>query len=424
MIIPRAKILCVDDESDILNINVNILRSAGYEVLEAATGNECIETTRKEHPDLILLDVVLPDIYGFDVCKQIKSDKELFGTHIILISGKEISSEIQAKGLEAGADGYIVRPVSGRELLARVQAILRLRDSEEALKEALKKAEELRILAEAANKTKSDFLANMSHELITPLNSIIGFSQILQDGLYGELNEKQKEYVSDVLKSGISLIGLLNDIFDIAKLDAGVEKLKKTKFFLKDLLASMVMLFKEKSVEKNIRLNLDIAREAEIEIEADSGVMKQIMFNLMDNALKYTQEGGSVHVAARRVTMHDTGYTIQEGQNPPVPPLLKGGEGGLSDFIEISVADTGIGIKPEDMDKLFKEFTQIESPYTKKYAGTGIGLALTKKLVELHGGRIWVESEYGKGSKFSFVISIKTTDQRPKTTDNGLKTKK
>src|SRR4030042_6210464 len=151
MITSKAKILCVDDDPDLLYINASILRSAGFEVLEATTGNECLNIAREKRPDLILLDVMLPDINGVDVCRQIKSDPTLSVTYIILISGKEISSETQAKGLEAGADGYIVRPVSGRELMARIQTILRLRDSEAALKEALKKAEGLRFLAETSN---------------------------------------------------------------------------------------------------------------------------------------------------------------------------------------------------------------------------------------------------------------------------------
>jgi PAS domain S-box-containing protein len=132
MITSNAKILCVDDDPALLNINASILRSAGYEVLEAKTGNECLDTARKEHPDLILLDVVLPDIDGFEVCKQIKSDRELFGIYVILISGKEIYSETQAKGLEAGADGYIVGTVSGSELMARIQAMIRLKQAETA----------------------------------------------------------------------------------------------------------------------------------------------------------------------------------------------------------------------------------------------------------------------------------------------------
>jgi CheY-like chemotaxis protein len=158
---------------------------------------------------------------------------------------------------------------------------------------------------------------------------------------------------------------------------------------LRDLLNSSLMMFKERAMKKNLSLSLDISAAADIEIEADLRRMKQIMFNLLSNAVKFTPEGGSIAVKARRV------HSPQPLEAEP------------TDSIEISVADTGIGIRPEDMPKLFKEFTQIESPYTKNYEGTGLGLALTKRLVGLHGGRIWAESEYGRGSRFIFTVPVR-----------------
>ncbi|MBI5142474.1 MAG: GAF domain-containing protein [Nitrospirae bacterium] len=233
------------------------------------------------------------------------------------------------------------------------------------------------IQAEEANRAKSDFLANMSHELRTPLNSIIGFSELLQDRLFGELNERQAEYLKDIYDSGKHLLSLINDILDLSKVESGKMELEPGMLPLEDVLHAALTMLKEKAIRHRIGLTLEIAPETGGIIEADERKLKQILFNLLSNAVKFTPDGGSVAVRARTVA---------------------------GDFIEIAVTDTGIGIKREDMGRLFKEFSQLESAYTRRYEGTGLGLALTKKLVELHGGRIWVESEFGKGSRFAFTI--------------------
>ncbi|GAB4413567.1 MAG: hypothetical protein OHK0032_09680 [Thermodesulfovibrionales bacterium] len=251
----------------------------------------------------------------------------------------------------------------------------------EELEVQQKELSDLNMRLQEVSEAKSDFLANMSHELRTPLNSIIGFSEVLQDGLYGELTEKQAEYVRDINTSGRHLLDLINDILDLSKVESGKVELELSRFSLRELLNSSITIFRERAMKQNLSLSLGIEPGADVEIEADLRRMKQIMFNLLSNAVKFTPDGGTVSVKARKV----------QGE----------------DFIEITVADTGIGIKPEDMPKLFKEFTQLESPYTKNYEGTGLGLALTKRLVELHSGRIWAESEYGRGSRFTFTIPIR-----------------
>ncbi len=260
-------------------------------------------------------------------------------------------------------------------------------------------AEYAKLQAFAANRAKSDFLANMSHELRTPLNSILGFSELLQDELFGKLNEKQKEYISDLYNSGKHLMSLINDILDLSKVESGKMELELSRFILKDVLNASISMIKEKATKHGIRLSLEIEKDADIEIEADERKIKQIMCNLLGNAVKFTPDGGSVRVAARRVVRDwGLGIALTPNNQSPTPDR---------DFVEISVTDTGIGIKEEDIPKLFKEFTQIESAYCKNYEGTGLGLVLTKKLVELHGGKVWVESEFGNGSRFSFVISVR-----------------
>ncbi|MFA4990193.1 MAG: ATP-binding protein [Candidatus Omnitrophota bacterium] len=256
--------------------------------------------------------------------------------------------------------------------------------------EQKRELEKAKLQADSANRAKSDFLANMSHELRTPLNAIIGFAEVLQDQFFGPLNEKQKKYVDNINTSGRHLLSLINDILDLSKVEAGKMELEPENLFLKkDVLEPALTLLQEKALKHSISLSLDVEPQADINILADAKKLKQIMFNLLTNAVKFTPDGGSVEIGAKR------------------SPGAQAGGPEAGDFIEISVKDSGIGIKPEDLAKLFQTFSQIESTYSKTVEGTGLGLALTKKLVELHGGEIRVESEFGKGSKFIFRIPVK-----------------
>ncbi|MBI4844634.1 MAG: PAS domain S-box protein [Nitrospirae bacterium] len=257
------------------------------------------------------------------------------------------------------------------------------------------------IKAEAGNRAKSEFLANMSHELTTPLNSVIGFSQVLKDGLYGELNQHQQEYVDNILQGGIRLLSLINDMLNLVRAESGSDELRINRVLLRDALKASAAIFNEKAIMHNLKLTLQIEPEADTEIETDSGKLTQILFHLIDNAVKFTPEGGSVSVQARKLKSSE----VRKDDASETSALSRFSTNG--DFIEISITDTGIGIRLEDIEKLFQPFSQMESPYTKRYGGAGIGLSLTKKLVEQLGGRIWAESEYGKGSKFTFVIPVR-----------------
>ena len=268
-----------------------------------------------------------------------------------------------------------------------------------------REAEELRFQAEVANRAKTDFLANMSHELRTPLNSILGFSEILIDELYGKLNKEQREYINDIYTSGRHLLGLINDILDLSKVEAGKTELELSRFLLQDALHASMTMLKEKAMKHNINMMLDIEPDANIEIEADERRIKQIMFNLLSNAVRYSPEGGIVRVSARKVRSSELGVGSLERERIYSELRTKYSELD-ADFIEISVADTGIGISKEDQQKLFQPFQQVGSYLTKKEEGTGLGLSLCKRFVELHSGRIWVESDTGKGARFSFTIPV------------------
>lgn len=277
-----------------------------------------------------------------------------------------------------------------------------------------REAEDARCQADNANRTKSEFLANMSHELRTPLNSVIGFAEVLQDQLCGALNEKQSEYAGNIAVSGRHLLALINDILDLSKVESGNMQLEPELCSLRDLLDLSLTMLKERAFKNGVSLSLDIDPAADVKIIADQRKLKQIMFNLMSNAVKFTPDGGRVKVTARRVGnvgakqephLLRPSYDQDENRakhNETVLSLLESD----SDFIEITVTDTGIGIKPEDFSKLFKSFTQLESGYAREFEGTGLGLVLTKKLVELHGGTIRVESRYGEGSSFIFTMPL------------------
>ena len=255
-------------------------------------------------------------------------------------------------------------------------------------------------IAESANKAKSDFLANMSHELRTPLNHIIGFTELVLDKNFGDLNATQSEYLGDALQSSKHLLSLINDILDLSKVEAGKQELQPTQVHLKELLERSLIMFKEKAMKHGQHLSIEIDHVPEI-ITADERKLKQIVYNLVSNAVKFTPEGGSIIVSAH---MSERGLRNAQVQHA-VNISHQQSEVHNAHYIQINVADSGIGIDQNDLERIFNPFEQVDSSSSRRYQGTGLGLSLTRNLVELHGGTIWVESEgEGKGTTFSFVI--------------------
>ena len=289
-----------------------------------------------------------------------KSERKLLTT-----AGEQVSHTENGDGNKSEGSGSIY--------WKHLSTSHKLKSIEHKLKEACD-------LAETASNAKSDFLANMSHELRTPLNHIIGFTEMVIDGHHGELNKIQAEYLSNVLQSSRHLLSLVNDILDLSKIEAGKTEMKPAPLNLKHVMQNSLIMVKEKAAKHGIQLSLDADGIPET-ITADERQLKQILYNLMANAVKFTPDRGNVNCTAR--------HSDTDG------------------CIEISVTDTGIGLKPDELKRIFDPFEQVNRSEGRQYKGTGLGLSLTKKLVELHGGRIRAESAgEGKGSRFMFTLPL------------------
>jgi len=314
----------------------------------------------------ILKKMAVPDL--------LPSDQGVVALDALKRVGEEGSIRIEVELLKANGS-RIMADVSGSILDAypdTIQAIVRDVTDRKRMEQSLIQA---KVIAEAANMTKSEFLANMSHELRTPLNSVIGFSDAMLEGLLGELSPKQDRYLQNISNSGKHLLNIINEILDISKIEAGKMELSPKTVHIGTLITEMLAMTQSLSMKKQITVSVEKDEDANI-LVADEAKIKQIMYNLLGNAVKFTPEGGKINV---HISM-------------------------MEKMVRFSVIDTGIGISSGDQKKLFKPFIQLDSTYSRKYPGTGLGLALVKELVELHGGRIWVESEPGKGSNFTFEL--------------------
>lgn len=408
------KILVVDDDA-ILRESVAIyLEDSGYQVTQAENGKLALQRLEEDSPDLMLLDLRMPVLGGFAVLSALENKPEF---PVIVISGAgDLDSAIEA--LRSGGWDYITKPIHDFTLLehsiqrALEQARLRrenrhyqenLEEEVEKRSRELRKAQQALLAAnthleekvaertselEYANrellkmaKLKDEFLASVSHELRNPLNAILGGTEILEDGYYGPLNEKQSRVIERISQSGEHLLGLINDILDISKTEAGKLTIDRKQISLPNVCEVCLNLVKESAVKKNIRLKTSFDPEVPV-IYADQKRLKQILLNLLSNALKFTPQDGTVTLS----------YTKQKKENRVV----------------ISVKDTGIGIAKDMMDKLFKPFVQLDSSLARHYEGTGLGLALVKNLTDLHNGSIELKSTPNEGSCFSVILPLQT----------------
>lgn len=381
-----------------------------------------------------ILDFLHPDYREFvekrmDVIFREGKSVPLAEKKFIRLDGKEMIAEVAGTNLIYGGQPsvqVIFRDITERKIAedeirkANQELERRVRERTAELEDAnaqlhveiaeRKRAEEelrkARDLAEVASRSKSAFLANMSHELRTPLNAILGFSELLLDGDSGELNPTQKEYLGDVLESSRHLLSLINDILDLSKVEAGKMELEVREVFLRALLEGSLVMVKEKALKHGIELSTELDGVPEV-VAGDERKLKQVVFNLLSNAVKFTADGGRVTIRADLLPRANGDWVRNDGKKLPFP----GDEGtqlaGRKNWVWVTVKDTGIGIQEEDLERIFEPFEQVEGSASRQFQGTGLGLSLTRRMVELHGGRIWAESEgLGKGSTFSFLIPV------------------
>jgi signal transduction histidine kinase len=315
------------------------------------------------------------------------------GIHRVLNEGRVTNYELTARARNGNLTVCLYNATTFHDRDRRLQGVFAAARDMTELKRFEQTLQQKNVELEGASRMKSEFLANMSHELRTPLNAIIGFSEVLKDGLIGELTDQQRGFIGDIFSSGKHLLSLINDILDLSKVEAGKMMLDLEPVQVSSLFVNSLSIIREKAATRHIRLTMDAPEELG-STQADARKVKQIVYNLLSNAVKFTIEGGQVMLlraaASRAAKWADLSGSMER---PELPDLRSE----FAEFLEISVTDSGIGISPDGLERLFKPFSQIDSGLARKFEGTGLGLAMVKLLAELHGGAVAVESAVGRG---------------------------
>lgn len=355
----KEKILIVDDVPDNVEILEQFFKTQGYEILKAFGGKEAIEKAEKETPDLILLDIMMPDLDGFEVCRILKQERTHFKSIPILMVTAKDDLESKVKGLSLGADDYITKPFDMQELHARVKSALRLKHALDALKEL--------------NELKNQFLAMASHDIKAPISRIEKtMDQLLEKK--EKLSKDQSESLKNIKRQAQDIFNLISDLLNVTKIEAGKMGLQKKKISVSELLEEVCKMNVMTAQSKQISLDRNI--DPKVEITADPDRLLEVFDNLLTNAIKFTPKGKKIKIVLQ---------SQKEG-------------------VEVQVSDQGIGIPESELPRIFDRFSKLSPQPTQGESGTGLGLSITKQIIDLHGGKIQVESKPDHGSLFKIFL--------------------
>jgi signal transduction histidine kinase len=367
---PAASVLVVDDDPVVCALMQATLENDGFTVFQAGDGVEGCELYRRYRPDVLLVDVVMPRMDGYELCRELRSREDSAYVPIVVATSLDDVPSI-ARAYDAGATDFIPKPLNWLVLNHRVRYILRASRAFDELRRNQERLIAAKEAAEAANRSKTDFLANMSHELRTPLNAIIGFSGMMGDRMFGPLNRRYAEYAGLIGDSGRHLLAIISDILDVARADVNRLTLEQEIVDLDRVMNLSLMVVQEMSRQAQVALACEIDPDLPA-ITGEPAKVTQILVNLLSNAVKFTPAGGRV------------GLRIERSHRGP--------------GVVIRVTDTGIGMSPEQIPIALAPFGQVDSGLNRKYNGVGLGLPLTKRLIELHGGTMDIVSACGKGT--------------------------
>lgn len=381
----RTSLLLIEDDPEVPTLLEALLEQEDLDLVIAKDGESGLNLAEETKPDLILLDLGLPRMSGFDVLKELKFAPNTESIPVIVLTASNGTAD-KIKGFELGASDYLTKPFQAAELLARLRATLKAKNLQDALSQANRELMAARISAESSARARGEILAHMSHEIRTPLNGIVGMAGLL---VQTSLSPDQHSYAETIQTSSESLLAIINDILDFSKIDSERLELEALPLSLRTCLEEAMDTVAARAAEKGLELVLEVETGLPPAVLGDNTRLRQVLLNLLSNGVKFTKKG-EIFVRVRALAGPPCGREL-------IDPW----------HLHFSVQDTGIGIPADRLARLFKPFGQADASTSRQFGGTGLGLVISRRLVELMQGKMWVESVPGKGSTFHFTLPLK-----------------